>query len=170
MCKGECFMKKNRIKNIVIILLSVIIIGCVAGIIYLINMCNTLDKQARMFSSDSMYPYDTVELLKEKGYTYESSVLNDFKMIYIKSPDKKITLCKMYTSTDNLLVPVLTFSNSSINDDSYYIYGMLQSVNGKSQTEESQMNAYIDWLFDIGITENQLLATIDYWESTTLLQ
>ena len=45
---------------------------------------------------------------------------------------------------------------------------MPSSTEGKSQEEENQMTAYIDWLFDIGITENQLIAAIDYWESSNL--
>lgn len=161
-------MDKNKIKNIVIVLLSIIIVGCIVGIIYLINTCNSLNKMTKMFSSDSMYPYDTVELLKDEGYTLESSALLDYKMIILKSADKKISFCKMYTSTDESLVPTLSFNNSSINDENYYLYGMPSSTEGKSQEEENQMTAYIDWLFDIGITENQLIAAIDYWESSNL--
>lgn len=166
-------MKKNKIKNVVIIVLAVLLIVCiiVIAILYRNNANNEeLSNKLDLFTQESISPYNVVEKLKDNGYTFSISTSNNFKNIYLESADSKIHFFKMYNSTSKLSAPILRFSNSNINDEFYYIYGMPTTSSGLSQEEKSQMEAFNSWLFDIGLTECQVISAIDYLEATPLLQ
>lgn len=166
-------MKINKKASILIIVLSALLIVCiiVIAILHHINSNNKeLIDRLDLYAKDSILPYDVVEKLKDNGYTFYLSYLDEINIVTLTSPDSKIQFFKTYVPTSKCTTPVLSFSNEDINDKSYYIYGMPLSSSGLSEEEKLQMQAFNSWLFDIGLTENQIISAIEYWEATPLLQ
>lgn len=166
-------MKINKKENILIIVLSSLLIICIIiiAILYHTNSNNKeLSDKLDLYEQESILPFNVIEKLKDNGYTFHLSYLNNVNSIILTDSEAKIQFFKTYVPTETCTTPVLNFSNKDINDKSYYIYGMPISVNELSEAENAQMEAFYNWLFDIGLTESQLISAIEYYEATPLIQ
>lgn len=147
-------MKKNNIKNIIII---VLVIALIIITYFFIKFQN---EEISNIDGSNMSSSELLEMFKKENYTLKIQVFTNTpstKYIILENNADGITIQRIY---NNYIGTLMTFEDKTLNNEQADIMNTMQNT---SKEKELQYKTYEKWLKKYNITKVQISNMLDYY-------
>lgn len=144
-------MKKDKVKNIIIISLIVIVL------LLIVLIVGFIVKPKQKIDGSSMTSSELIEMLESENYEINLTNIDKYTYIELNNKLEGITIQKIPNTLSGTL---MTFDDDTINDQ---MADILNISSNNTDEEQEQYNAFKSWLKYYNVTKEQISDMLDYY-------